>query len=96
MKILQRLFLSKSFKERVLIIAMVLSFIIVMFPPFEVRLENTAGKLDMASKRSFLLSGPPDTCSAPYIFCNIAFQYLGLELAGVWFFAGIVYILKKD
>ncbi len=96
MKIIQRYFLSKSLKERVLIIAIVSSLIVIMFPPFDAR----------SITHSFLFKPPSYTYLASWEgvgftvpnekYYNISFEYLGIELAVIWLIAGLIYVLKKD
>jgi len=73
---------KKSFKELILIIAIVLSLIVIIFPPFKSSFGYEA--------HSFFLSKPAYCYS-----CTISIQYLGFELAGIWLVLGLVYLIKK-
>jgi len=70
-------------KTRILIVAIVISLLVVIFPPFQL-----ARFYDDYVGHAFFLSPPggPST---------ISLKYLGIELAGIWLVAGLVYLITN-
>lgn len=77
-------------KRRILIVAIALSLLAVIFPPFEFKSPS----LQRYEAHAFFLSQPKtnaQTCS----HCRISVQYLGMEIAAIWLLAGLAYVVTK-
>lgn len=84
-------FWKRSLKERILIAALVLSLLAVIFPPFQL------GRYDRFENHGFFMSKPSRSWPSrgKCYECTISLKYLGIELAGIWLVAGLLYLITN-